>query len=117
MITRISGVIGPEGLVIFDHPYNGGYARGCHGLVHHALRSASGADAQTNRAPHVRAECLALKARPALLGANLRKVLGGGHPGVPHRGMTWHSEAFRKMRLCAVYGRGIFQFLDYFLRI
>jgi hypothetical protein len=27
---------------------NGGYARGCHGLVHHALRSASGADAQAH---------------------------------------------------------------------
>jgi hypothetical protein len=30
-------------------PHSGGYARGCHGLVHHALRSASGADAQAYR--------------------------------------------------------------------
>jgi hypothetical protein len=28
MITRVSGVIRPEGSdLIFDHPYNGGYAR------------------------------------------------------------------------------------------
>ena len=42
---------------------NGGYARGCHGLVHHALRSAPGADAQAHRPPRGSAtECLALKA-------------------------------------------------------
>jgi hypothetical protein len=28
---------------------NEGYARGCHGLVYHALRSASGEDAQAHR--------------------------------------------------------------------
>ena len=30
---------GPEGLVIFDHPYNGGSARGYLGDLSHRLRS------------------------------------------------------------------------------
>jgi hypothetical protein len=48
--------------------------RGCHGLVDHALRSTPGVDAQAHR-HHERP-------RPSV-----SKVLGGGHPDVPHSGL------------------------------